>query len=151
MKKKALLGTIVLATALFVGGCGKTEELTCTREATIAGGAKMSLNYKVTHKGGIVKLVETEEKVTSENEQYLETYKTTVESLYSPYDDVEHYNYEVKIDGDTLISKTEINYEKIDTKKLIEIDSANENLIKNGKIKVDDIKSAYESIGATCK
>ncbi len=34
MKKKALLGTIVLATALFVGGCGKTEELTCTREAT---------------------------------------------------------------------------------------------------------------------
>lgn len=152
MKKKVLLGTAILTITLFAGGCGgKTEVMTCSREATITKDTKMSLNYKVTHKNGIVKLVETEEKVISDNETYLNTYKETVENLYSPYKDVEHYNYEVKIDGNTLTSTTNINYEKIDTEKLIEIDSANKTLIKDGKIKLDDIKSAYESLGVSCE
>lgn len=111
----------------------------------------MDLTYKVTYKGDYVQLVETEEKVIAENKTYLDTYKTTVENLYAPYKDVEHYEYNVSVDGDTLTSKTKINYEKIDTKKLIDIDSANGSLIKDGKIKLTDIKSVYEGMGASCK
>ena len=34
---------------------------------------------------------------------------------------------------------------------MLEIDSANGQLIKDGKIKIDDLKSAYESAGITCE
>ena len=40
---------------------------------------------------------------------------------------------------------------QIDTDKLIEIDSANSTLIKDGKIKIEDMQSLYESVGTTCE
>lgn len=153
MKKKIFLSLILVA-VLFVTGCGGKEEsktLTCTRKATVTTGVDMDLTYKVTYKGDYVQLVETEEKVISTNKTYLDTYKTTVEDLYAPYKDVEHYEYNVSVSGDTLTSKTKIDYEKIDTKKLIDIDSANGTLIKDGKIKLTDIQSVYEGMGASCK
>ena len=81
----------------------------------------------------------------------LNTYKEQIESLYSPYKDVEYYEYNVDITDNKLTSTVDINYTKVDTDKLLEIDSANGALIKDGKISVDDIKSVYESLGATCK
>lgn len=151
--KKKILWSVLLVAVLLVTGCGaeSSKTMTCTRTATVSSGVNMDLKYQVTYKGDFVQLVETEEKITSDNQTYLETYKTTVENLYEPYKDVEHYNYDVKINGNTLTSTTKIDYEKIDTAKLIEIDSANESLIKNGKIKLTDIKSVYEGIGATCE
>lgn len=152
MKKKILCSALLVALVLATG-CGSEESktMTCTRTATVTGGVKMDLNYKVTYKGDYVQLVETEEKVTSSEKEYLETYEETVKNLYEPYNGLEHYDYDVKIDGDTLISTTKIDYEKIDTKKMLEIDSANGALIKDGKIKLSDIKSVYESVGASCK
>jgi len=151
--KKKILWSVLLVAILLVTGCGSesSKTMTCTRTATVSSGVNMDLKYQVTYKGDFVQLVETEEKITSENQTYLETYKTTVENLYAPYKDIEHYNYDVKINGNTLTSTTKIDYEKIDTAKLIEIDSANETLIKDGKIKLADIKSVYEGIGATCE
>lgn len=149
---KKVIAALAIVGMLFVTGCGNEESktMTCTRNATVTTGVEMALNYKVTYKGNYVQLVESEEKITADDKDYLETYETTVKNMYSPYDGVEHYNYDVKVEGDTLTSTTKIDYEKIDTKKLIEIDSANGSLIKDGKIKIDDIKSAYESVGATC-
>ena len=40
-----------------------------------------------------------------------------------------------------LISKVDINYSKIDTNKLIEIDKANSQIITDGKIKVSSVKN----------
>jgi len=151
--KKVLLSVFLVA-ILLVTGCDSKEEsktLTCTRNATISDGVEMDLNYKVTYKGEYVQLVETTEKVIASDEDYLDTYKTTVESMYAPYKDIEHYDYKVTVDGNTLTSTTKIDYEKIDTKKLIDIDSANETLIKDGKIKLSDIQAVYEAVGASCK
>lgn len=152
MKKRILL-VALLVVALGITGCGKEEvkELNCTRTATITEGTNVDLSYNIKYKGDYVEVVKTEEKVTSDDKNVLETYKTTIEKTYSPYKDVEHYDYSVDISGNTLISKTTIDYTKIDTNKMIEIDSANGSIIKDGKIKVEDIKSMYESIGATCK
>lgn len=152
MKKKILFG-VLFAAALIATGCGKeeTKVLTCTRTATVTTGVKMDLKYKATYAGKYVKVIETEEKVIAENKNYLTTYKTSVEKIYEPYKDVKHYNYDVSISGDTLTSKTKIDYEKIDTDEMIKIDSANASLIKDGKVKIDDVKSLYESLGATCK
>ena len=143
--KKYFLPCLVVGSLFIATGCGKEEEskvMTCTKTESIQEGVDMSLNYKVTYKGDFVQLVETEETVTSDNKKFLELYQETVEGMYSPYKDV---------DGDKLISTTNINYEKIDTGKLIEIDSANKALIKDGKIKMGDIKAVYEQLGAECK
>lgn len=177
MKKKFLLVALLIMT-LVLTGCSSdkdksetnnnketnttndsikdatTEEskvLNCTRSVTISEGVRMELSYKATYKGDYVELIETEEKIISDDTTVLETYKNSVESIYSPYKDVEYYNYNVEINGDTLTSTTNINYSKIDTDKLIEIDSANATLIKNGKVKISDVKLMYQTVGATCE
>lgn len=133
-------------------GCGSKEEkvMSCKRTADQSG-IKMDLSYKVTYKGNDVVNVESTEKVTSQDSAVLEAYKEQVEKLYSSYADVEHYKYNVSIDGDTLTSKTDIDYSKIDTDKMLKIDSANGALIKDGKININDIKSYYEALGVTCE
>lgn len=129
----------------------KSKELICTRKATVSEGVSMDLYYKVTYKGKYVELIETQEKIISDDKSILEIYKNTIESTYSPYKDVEYYDYDVKINGNTLTSTTKINYLKIDTDKMIDIDSANATMIKNGKVLVEDIKNLYSSIGAICE
>lgn len=153
MKNKFLLG-VLLVMMLMVTGCGSSEKskvLTCSRSATVTTGVKMELSYKATYKGDYVEVIETEEKVISDNETVLNTYKSSIESLYSPYKDVKHYSYSVEVSGNTLTSKTKIDYSKIDTDQMIEIDSANATLIKDGKVKIEDVKTMYESYGAICE
>lgn len=152
MYKKLIL-IVCLACLFLVTGCSneKSKTLTCTRTATIQTGVDMSLNYKVTYKGENVLLVESEEKITSDDADDLKSYETTINNMYSPYKDLEHYYYNVSIDGNTLTSTTKIDYEKIDTDRMIEIDSKNSTLIKNGKVNVQDLKSAYETLDVTCQ
>jgi len=148
MKKIIVLVGLCL---LFVTGCGnETKTMVCTRTANQSG-MNIDLRYEVEYTKGIVDHVTSTEKITSDNKEVLETYKATVEKTYAPYKNIEHYNYEVTIDDKTLTSIAKIDYAKIDTDKLIEIDSANGTLIKDGKIKLEDLKSAYETIGASCE
>ena len=117
---------------------------------TSSNGMEINLKYTVDYIGNYVTNVSSEEKITSSNESLLETYKTQIENMYSIYKDIEYYNYKVQIDGNTLISTTDINYNKIDTDKMIEIDSNNSSLIKNGKININDIENLYNQVGASC-
>lgn len=142
---------LICFSLLLVTGCGsETKTMTCTRTLN-QNGMSADLKYEVEYAKDVVKKVKSTEKITSETTELLETYKTSIEATYSPYKDVEHYNYNVTIDGNTLTSSTEIDYEKIDTDKMIEIDSANGQLIKDGKISLEDLTSAYEALGATCE
>lgn len=150
LKKVVVLVGLAL---LFATGCGSEKTMTCTRTMN-QNGLQADLRYEVDYKGDTVIKVKSTEKMTIEGDDAadtLDTYKTTVENTYAPYKDVEHYNYNVTVDGNTLTSTVEIDYSKIDTNKMIEIDSANSQLIKDGKIKIDDLKSAYESAGITCE
>ncbi|MCI9280047.1 MAG: YehR family protein [Bacilli bacterium] len=149
MKKIMML---IVVSLFCLTGCGnETKTMTCTRSMN-QNGLGMDLRYEVEYSKNTVTKVKSIEKVTSSSKDVLENYKEAVEAIYEPYKDVEHYNYELKIDGDTLTSTLEVDYSKVDTKKMIEIDSANAQLIKDGKIKIDDIKAMYESssVGATC-
>lgn len=149
MKKSlCIFGMFLL---VLVTGCSTTEKtLVCTR-TTNQNNVKMDLNYTIEYSGKYVNKVKTTEKVESSSKELLETYKSSIESLYSPYKDIEHYNYNVTIKDDTLTSTTDIDYSKIDTDKLINVDSANKQLIKDGKVAVEDLKKTYESLGAECK
>ena len=152
---KKILSVLLVVVGIFVlAGCENEEvekTLVCTRTATISDGVKADLRYEVKYKGDYVTTLKSTEKIISDNEEYLDAYKETIESTYEPYKDIEYYDYEVTIEGDTMTSSVNVDYSKIDTAKLLEIDSANGSLIKDGKIKIDDIKSLYESVGTTCK
>lgn len=176
MKKNKLL-VILFALMLIVTGCSskesdtnktdgkndtKTEDkvsvdetkiLTCTADKTDELGSVIHAVYKVTYKGEYVELIETKERVTSDNNEVLNYYKEAIESIYLPYKDLENYNYDVTLKDNQVISTTRIDYSKIDTNKMIEINESMKSLIKNGKIKVTDVKSLYESdqVGAICE
>lgn len=127
----------------------ETKTMKCHYSANNSG-IEFDLTYFADYEGLYVTSVRSDERITSDNSTVLETYKKTVEETYSPFDNVEYYDYSIKIDGNTLISTTDINYSKIDIEKILKIDSSSATLIKNGKININDIKKVYETIGATC-
>ena len=155
MKRKFKIWQVVLGVFILflVTGCGNsdnTSSMTCTRTMD-QNNIKTSLKYNVEYKDDYVSRVKSVETVETDRSDILNTYKDQIESLYSPYQDVDYYEYNVEINNNKLTSTVDINYEKVDTDRLLEIDSANGQLIKDGKIKVADIKSVYESLGAICE
>lgn len=152
MKRKYLFLAVTMLVVFLVTGCSSSEEktMTCTRTMNQSG-MKTNLNYKVTYSGDYVNRVQSEESIETSDTNTLNTYKEQIEKIYTPYKDIKYYTYNVTIDGNKLVSTVDINYAKIDTKKLIEIDSANSQLINDGKVKLSSVKSLYEQLGATCK
>ena len=152
MKRKYLFLAVTMLVVFLVTGCSSSEEktMTCTRTMNQSG-MKTNLNYKVTYSGDYVNRVQSEEFIETSDTTTLNTYKEQIEKIYTPYKDIKYYTYNVTIDGNKLVSTVDINYAKIDTKKLIEIDSANSQLINDGKVKLSSVKSLYEQLGATCK
>lgn len=158
MKKRYLFLAIVMMGVFLITGCSSKGKdivnngnvMTCTRSVN-KNGMKTSLNYKVYYEGDDVTRIKSEESIQMENNQSLKGYKEQIEKVYEPYKNVKFYNYNIAIRGNKLISKVDINYSKIDTNKLIEIDKANSQIITDGKIKVSSVKSLYEKLGATCK
>ncbi len=148
--KKRILTLVVCLSLMMLTGCTETQKtLKCSRTMN-QNGASFDLQYEVTYTGRYVDEVKSTEKITSDNQELLETYRTTVEEQYAPYKDVEHYDFNVSVDGDVLTSTTNIDYTQIDTSKMIEIDSANGQLIQDGKVKLDTVKSLYKQMGITC-
>ena len=152
MKRKYLFLAVTMLVVFLVTGCSSSEEktMTCTRTMNQSG-IKTNLNYKVTYSGDYVNRVQSEESIETDDTTTLNTYKEQIENIYKPYKDIKYYTYNVTVDGNKLVSTVDINYAKIDTKKLIEIDSANSQLINDGKVKLSSVKSLYEQLGATCK
>ncbi len=155
MKRKFKIWQVFLGVFILflVTGCGNsdnTSSMTCTRTMD-QNNIKTSLKYNVEFKDGYVLRIKSVETVETSSSDILDTYKEQIESLYSPYQDVDYYEYNVDIEDNKLTSTVDINYEKVDTDRLLEIDSANGQLIKDGKISVNDIKSVYESLGAICE
>lgn len=129
---------------------GDAKTMKCHASKTQSG-AEFDLSYFADYEGSYVTNIRSNERITSDDSTALEMYKKSIEQNYAPFDEVEYYNYSVKIDGDTLISTTDIDYSKIDTNKVIAIDPSSSSLIKNGKININNLKKAYESIGAICE
>ncbi len=152
MKKKHVLLIGLIGMVFILSGCGRSSEKTMTCSRTLnQSGIKTSLEYVITYQDSYVNRIKSKETIQMDDDSLLEQYKEQVEAIYTPYKDVKYYTYNVSIEDHTLISTADIDYAHIDTDKLIEIDSANSSLIKNGKISISDMKSVYEQLGATCK
>ncbi len=165
MKKKLII--LGIASIALLTGCGQQNEnkyttgventeptekqMVCTR-TTNMNGVEMDLRYEVYYEGENVNRVQTTEKVKSDSQEVLNQFKDQVETLYSNFDDIENYNYNVTIEGNLLTSTTDINYTKINMDELLAVDSSIEQLLNdNDKIDLDTIIQVYEAAGATCE
>lgn len=152
MKKiKYLL--LVLIMIFLITGCQSEETsktMVCSR--TINQDAiSMDLKYTVTYKGKYVEKVESIEKITTDDTTVLDAYKQAVETTYQPYSKIDNYSYDVKVDGNTLISTVMADYTKIDYKKMLEVDTANQQIFTDdGKVKLETIESFYTKLGTNC-
>lgn len=150
MRKKLIL--IVILVLFVCTGCSpETGMMTCTMKMYPVDGLTIQSTYVADYKNNIVTKLKTEEKITAENKDDLKTYQEKIDELYSGYQGIKYYNNATKLKGNTLTSTTTIQYNKVDTDKLIEADSGNASLIKNGKVRIDDLERLYKQNGCNCK
>ena len=153
MRKISLFVLVLFASILLVG-CGSKGEpkiLTCTLDRNITSEAKLSSVYKVSYTDRYVNSIQTIETITSDSDSMLSTYKEQFDKVYANYRKIKGYNNSIRKEDNKLISTTDIDYQTINMDELIEIDSSIASFLEDGKLKVSDIKTAYEASGATCK
>jgi Protein of unknown function (DUF1307). len=150
MKK---IGIVLIALLFITAGCGKKEEPVKTMKCSLSNsqnGMDFKSTYEVKHKGGDVLKIDTKEVMISDDEEGLETLAAQVRTLYSSFTKIDGYEADVNVTGDTLTSIVSINYETINTDELLKISPELKQIIKDGKVSVDDIKDIYIQLGATC-
>lgn len=154
MKKVLRLGIIVFF-VICIFGCQKKadnqKKVTCYQRGITENGVAVSYTYKITSEDDIVKLVQSEEKITSMDKTLLEDYKEKVERLYSEYSDIEHYHYNVQINGTVLLSTVKIDYSKINVEEMAKINPSISIYMSEGNLKLEDLISIYESSGNVCR
>lgn len=156
MKKIKFVTIILVCVLLMTSGCGKEEKKTkesileCTRNITQEN-ITIDLKYTITYQGNYVQKVVNVNKIISTKNTDLNAYKERLEAEFEPYKDIKYYDNDIKIDNNTLTSTTTIDYTKIDTDKLLSVDSGYSELIKAGKVKLSTMEDLYTNVGMTCK
>ena len=125
--------------------------LHCTRKAQ-ATDAKTELNYSIYYNGDYVVKTVSVEKITSDDKDVLNKYKEAYEKVFAPYKNIDYYDNTVSLTGNNVISTTVIDYEKVDTSKILAIEGEEGNIFESdGKIKKDTLVTMYKKYGTTCK
>lgn len=153
MKKIILLIIItVLVTGCF--GNNKYDIDICSQISDqSASGYKVSTNYEIYSKKGIVDKVVISDVVNSKDKNILNFFKIQYENQYRNLNDkYGGYTYKVIIKDNKVISDVTINYKKFNMKSFVKDNNAMESYVNTDKkITLDGIKKMYSNIGATCK
>ncbi|MBP3635088.1 MAG: DUF1307 domain-containing protein [Bacilli bacterium] len=155
MKKGVKILAISLCMFLLVGCSSKEEKIvTCTlTNDQSASGYKLDSTYKIYATDDSVTSVETEEVVTSDNEQIRNYFEKTLNDSYQTADKTYGgYTYNVKNEGNKVTSKVTIDYTKMNLDKFVKDNSSMKAYVnKDNKITLKGAKNIYESLGATCE
>ena len=136
-------------------GCGEVEQQVKHCEMStkdVVSGYELQSDYTIYYTGDYVDKVETVETVTSDSSEildYMEEYlSTTYDSMNNAYGG---YVYDVTKEDNKIVSKVEINYNKMDLEQFVTDQPALKNYVKDGKMLLDGVVSIYESNGSTCE
>ena len=174
MKKIIKYISIILCLAL-ITGCGakekKEKELptnlvesikidttgaatVCTAEydySDTQGYATGSKFAVFTDENDIVVKVVTQEIVVSNDEDILALFQDSLERNYSTFSQYGGYDYDIKIEGNKLISSVTIDYTETDLKTMAaDNESLKVYLNSDNKFTLSSVKSMYISSGAEC-
>lgn len=123
----------------------------CTRAATAGDGIDVSLSYDLYYTGEDLKLLHSLEKVTSEKSTDLDTYEDAYKTIHAKYNGLKYYDAKVERESNSVASDITINYDKIDIERLLEIEGEEDNIIENGKAKVDAWLTLAKKLGTKCE
>lgn len=156
-----VISIVLVMIICFVCGCESDNKkvsnkssnvLKCTRTAVSQGDISTSLKYSIYYSGEYVTKTVSIEKITSDNDSVLEQYKEAYEKVFEGYKDIPYYDNKVEKYGDTVTSTTVIDYLKVDTKLLLEIEGEEGNIYdKDGKVRKETLVNLYKKYGAKCE
>lgn len=167
MNKKIFI--LILVCTVFLTACSSKKEQTkvesngeevntssmkhkkCTRSATAGSGIDVSLNYDLYYTGDILNILHSEEKVVATNESDLDTYEEAYKKIYKNYEGLKYYDAKVERGDTSVTSDLTINYDKIDIDALLSIEGEEDNIIENGKAKVDKWITLAKKFGTKCE
>ena len=155
MKNKSISVLLLILCIFMLTGCNDDTKglklVTCERKTEQMSNLEAELNYKIYHDGTYIKKTISTEKVISTNRTTLKEYKEAYEKVFKPYKDIEYYDNEITTTSDSVTSTTIINYEKVDYKKILELEGEDGNIYEeDGRVKLDTLVNMYEKYGATC-
>lgn len=124
---------------------------TCTRDASAGDGIDVTLSYDLYYTGENLNILHSSEKIVSTSSDTLDEYESAYKKIDSNYVNLKYYDSNV-IRGDTSVTRDlTINYDKIDIDGLLTIEGEEDNIIENGKAKVDKWMSLAEKFGTKCE
>lgn len=123
----------------------------CTRKASTGSDSEVELSYDVYYTGEILNLLISKEKIITDNQDTLTEYEDAYKKIASYYEGLEHYDQKVIRTSNSVLNETTINYDEIDIKKLLDIEGEEDNIIEDGKAKVDLYIALLKRFGGTCE
>lgn len=156
MMKKILRSSILLVMVLLLAGCGSNSSVSsdgvkkCTRTGEVTNGSS-EMNYEVYYKGEDVVLLHSTEKIISDSSSVLDTYEEAYKNIFKQYEGLEYYDNKITRNSNSVTNEITINYEKIDMGKLLDIEGEENNVIENGKVKLETWLSFAKQYGVTCE
>ena len=167
MNKKIFI--LILVCTIFLTACSSKKDETkvesngevinissmkhkkCSRTGNAGSGIDVSLNYDLYYTGDILNILHSEEKVVATNESDLDTYEEAYKKIYKNYEGLKYYDAKVERGDTSVTSDLTINYDKIDIDALLSIEGEDDNIIENGKAKVDKWISLAKKFGTKCE
>ena len=158
--KRISLFLILVLCICFVTGCdektntkiktiGKVHEH-CARAGSVNGGT-VQLEYDIYYKGENLTMLVANERVISEDQDLLDTYEKAYNDVNKDYENLDNYKVEVTRDHNSVLSYSEIDFEKVDINQLIKLEGEQDNIYENGKAKVEKWKSFAKKFGTECE
>ena len=128
-----------------------TGTLSCTREAKAGEGITPKFSYTVKYKNGNILELHSIEMIISDDEESLDTYENAYKDINKNYDKLKYYDTKVIRDNNSVSRDTLINYDKIDIDALLDLEGEKDNIIKNGKAKLDLWLDLASQFGTKCE
>ena len=129
----------------------KSGILTCTREGTASGDLVPSFSYVITYREGELLTLRAIEKVSSPTGTGLGAYYDAYLAINKNYEGLDYYTSNVTKTDTSVTRDTLIDYEHIDTDKLLHIEGNEDNIIDdNGKASLDMWLTLANKFGTKC-
>lgn len=171
MKKLIKITSVLVILILLVTGCvDKKEEntntkgnkvkktsdlvdnvgsLSCTRTGSVENG-NGEFNYIVNYQDGEIVEIYSIESVSSDSQDVLKEYEEAYRKIDSYYEDIENYVTEIRLEENKVTHIIDINYKKIDIKKLIELEGEEDNIFEDNKPMLNKWLELSKKLGVSC-
>jgi len=167
MKRRIISSIIILVLCLLITGCNNKENIVisngqkvntskmkhkiCKGEGTIDSSSQANMLFDVYYKENEIYLLKSTQQIISSKTETLDLYEESFKGIREHYIGLEYYDTEIKKNETSVEYIQTINYEKIDIDKLLSIEGENDNIIENGKAKLDKWLTLSKQFGVKCE